>query len=245
MRCDLKAAALVVVLGCAPGVADLAVLVGQSTIVDNIPIGSIGGEDQFGSPGYPVNRGDGINSGFIDAATLVYDFGAVQGVTVATLTINMDIIWRDAGMDPTIELFSYADDGTIQLTDIQLGTSPVYDSFQYSRTGVRDIDVTDAVNAALGSSRYVGFRFENSRSPFELPNALEGGHYANDPPLEYTAGNPCRPDCNEDGELNTQDFLCFLNLFSSGDPGADYNEDGVVNTLDFLAYLNDFNAGCE
>ncbi len=54
----------------------------------------------------------------------------------------------------------------------------------------------------------------------------------------------CRPDCNDDGILNTVDFLCFLNLFSAGDPAADFNGDGVVNTLDFLAFLNAFNEGC-
>lgn len=55
----------------------------------------------------------------------------------------------------------------------------------------------------------------------------------------------CPADFNEDGVVNTLDFLDFLNAFSAGDPGADFNEDGVVNTLDFLAFLNAFNAGCE
>lgn len=55
----------------------------------------------------------------------------------------------------------------------------------------------------------------------------------------------CDPDCNEDGSLNTLDFLCFLNAFNTSDPYADYNGDGTINTLDFLAYLNAYNAGCE
>ncbi|MCC7389617.1 MAG: hypothetical protein IT431_12710 [Phycisphaerales bacterium] len=54
----------------------------------------------------------------------------------------------------------------------------------------------------------------------------------------------CPPDTNADGTVNTQDFLVFLNLWTAGDPAADWNKDGTVNTLDFLAYLNNWTAGC-
>lgn len=54
----------------------------------------------------------------------------------------------------------------------------------------------------------------------------------------------CPADFNGDGNVDTLDFLAFLNAFNSGDPRADFNEDGSVNTLDFLAYLNAFAAGC-
>ena len=77
-----------------------------------------------------------------------------------------------------------------------------------------------------------------------LAGTLGGGIAANWEPA-HRGGDKCLPDCNLDGELNTLDFLCFLNFFSNGDPEADYNNDGVINTLDFLAFLNDFNAGCE
>ena len=63
--------------------------------------------------------------------------------------------------------------------------------------------------------------------------------------IRVTVGSTCAADCDGSGELNTLDFLCYLNLFSSGDPAADFNGDGDVNTLDFLAYLNAFSAGCE
>ncbi len=55
---------------------------------------------------------------------------------------------------------------------------------------------------------------------------------------------PCRVDLNEDGMVNTLDYLEFLNLWSAQDPEADWNNDGVVNTLDFLAFQNDWVAGC-
>lgn len=54
----------------------------------------------------------------------------------------------------------------------------------------------------------------------------------------------CRADWNGDGNVNTQDFLAYLNAWSSGDASADLNGDGTVNTLDFLAFLGLWSAGC-
>ncbi len=54
----------------------------------------------------------------------------------------------------------------------------------------------------------------------------------------------CYADCNADGEVNTVDVLCFLNLWTAGDPGADCNADGTINTVDVLCYLNAWGAGC-
>jgi hypothetical protein len=160
--------------------ADTAVLVDQRTIIDNIPIGSLGPEDSInGSPGYALNSGDGTTSGWIDAAMLSYDFGPIEGVLSAQLTIDVDIVWANAGMSPIIELYTFADNGSIELNNLLLGGGIVRDSFQYESAQMRTIDVTEAVNAALRRSRYVGFRFENSRTPFELPNgAFEGIHFA-------------------------------------------------------------------
>jgi 6-phosphogluconolactonase (cycloisomerase 2 family) len=54
----------------------------------------------------------------------------------------------------------------------------------------------------------------------------------------------CSPDLNQDGLVNSQDFVLFLNTFVAGDPFADYNGDGTVNSQDFVAFLNAFVAGC-
>lgn len=56
--------------------------------------------------------------------------------------------------------------------------------------------------------------------------------------------NQCPADFNEDGNVNTMDFISFLNAYNLGDSSADFNEDGTLNTLDFLAFLNAYNAGC-
>lgn len=54
----------------------------------------------------------------------------------------------------------------------------------------------------------------------------------------------CPADFNNDGIVNTLDFIAYLNAYNVGDPRADMNGDGVVNTLDFIAFLNAYNEGC-
>ncbi|MCC7388408.1 MAG: S8 family serine peptidase [Phycisphaerales bacterium] len=61
---------------------------------------------------------------------------------------------------------------------------------------------------------------------------------------EFTPPDDCVADFNDDGNVNTQDVLAFLNAWSAGDSSADINNDGSVNTQDVLAYLNLWNAGC-
>lgn len=51
-------------------------------------------------------------------------------------------------------------------------------------------------------------------------------------------------DWNSDGQLDTLDFLAFLNDWVAGESHADFNNDGRIDTLDFLAFLNSWTAGC-
>ncbi len=59
-----------------------------------------------------------------------------------------------------------------------------------------------------------------------------------------TCASGCVADWNNDGLVNTQDFLAYLNDWSSQNPAADLTGDGTVNTQDFLLYLNLWSAGC-
>jgi len=54
----------------------------------------------------------------------------------------------------------------------------------------------------------------------------------------------CRVDINNDGQVNSQDFILYLSLWASSDPDADLNSDGIIDTLDFLVFLNEWVAGC-
>jgi|GEM_PF-5143328 len=55
----------------------------------------------------------------------------------------------------------------------------------------------------------------------------------------------CRADCDGDGRLSIFDFLCFQNLFGSGDLAADFDGDGRLTIFDFLEFQNEFVAGCD
>jgi hypothetical protein len=57
-------------------------------------------------------------------------------------------------------------------------------------------------------------------------------------------GGGCAADCNDDGQLNILDFVCFQGLFVAGDPAADCNDDGLLNILDFVCFQGTFVEGC-
>jgi len=59
-----------------------------------------------------------------------------------------------------------------------------------------------------------------------------------------SGSEPCLADCNDDGVLNVLDFICFQQLFESGDAAADCNNDDVLNVLDFICFQGAFEAGC-
>ncbi|MEQ8316276.1 MAG: GC-type dockerin domain-anchored protein [Phycisphaerales bacterium] len=59
----------------------------------------------------------------------------------------------------------------------------------------------------------------------------------------FTGG--CRADCDGSGDLNIFDFLCFQNLFASGDLAADFDGDGRLTIFDFLEFQNAFATGCD
>ena len=54
----------------------------------------------------------------------------------------------------------------------------------------------------------------------------------------------CYPDCDASGGLDFFDFLCFQNLFATGDPLADCDGNGILDFFDFLCFQNDFAMGC-
>src|SRR5690606_6026686 len=57
-------------------------------------------------------------------------------------------------------------------------------------------------------------------------------------------GMECYADCDESGELDFFDFLCFQNAFAAGEPYADCDESGQLDFFDFLCFQNEFAAGC-
>jgi len=58
------------------------------------------------------------------------------------------------------------------------------------------------------------------------------------------ACGPCYADCDESGDLDFFDFLCFQNAFAAGEPYADCDQSGDLDFFDFLCFQNEFAAGC-
>src|SRR5690606_11493073 len=54
----------------------------------------------------------------------------------------------------------------------------------------------------------------------------------------------CAADCDGSGEVDFFDFLCFQELFASGDPEADCDGSGELDFFDFLYFQGEFAAGC-
>ncbi|MCW5775067.1 MAG: hypothetical protein KIS87_01300 [Phycisphaeraceae bacterium] len=84
-------------------------------------------------------------------------------------------------------------------------------------------------------SRSCGKTLDHVAGPY---NNLLGNMFLAECPAD------CYADCNGDGEVNTLDFLCFLNRFVAGDPRADCNGDSEISSLDFLCFLSACNHGC-
>jgi len=51
-------------------------------------------------------------------------------------------------------------------------------------------------------------------------------------------------DCDEDGQLNINDFICFQTLYSLGDLAADCDGSGTLNIDDFICFQTSFSFGC-
>lgn len=61
--------------------------------------------------------------------------------------------------------------------------------------------------------------------------------------LDFDIGG-CAPDCNNDGNLDILDFVCFQGLFQNADPAADCDGDGAFTILDFVCFQQAFQGGC-
>ena len=55
----------------------------------------------------------------------------------------------------------------------------------------------------------------------------------------------CYADCEADGDLDIDDFVCFQTLFAFGDTYADCEADGDLDIDDFICLQTAFAIGCE
>ncbi|MFN0132105.1 MAG: hypothetical protein ACKVW3_06190 [Phycisphaerales bacterium] len=54
----------------------------------------------------------------------------------------------------------------------------------------------------------------------------------------------CPADCDADGKVNVNDFICFVNAYATFDPFANAQADNIFNVNDFVAFMGRVAAGC-
>ena len=90
--------------------------------------------------------------------------------------------------------------------------------------------------------------------PGPIPEALYVGglfYYAGDVETHHIAryGCPlpptnCKPDCDLDGSLSIDDFICFQTMFAVSNAYADCEADGDLDIDDFICFQTLFAVGC-
>jgi hypothetical protein len=155
------------------------------------------------------------------ATTRIY----VDGAEVVNTTFS-------DGVDGRWSLYSTTDgspaEEVVLFTDRQGGTTPpVFTSDSYiNSVFYADRTLTAAEIAALGGPTAAGLVCGGAPCPGSGPGACGPG------------------DWNEDGTIDFNDLLAFLNDYNAQTSCADVNGDGAVDFNDLLEFLNRYNAGC-
>ena len=70
--------------------------------------------------------------------------------------------------------------------------------------------------------------------------------WVNNAHQSFTVAPPpsCYADCDQSGELDVDDFICYQTLFGLGDPGADCDGSGEIDIDDFICFQTAFGIGC-
>ena len=194
-----------------------------------------------------------------DAVPVPYDGPLVQIQDGFTPNIYCNYGPRTTAIDPLnpvsglIGLFidnsnidGVTDTDVSDAANVTTGTEIVIDLTEAGWDGVSDIKVMGFI--ANEDATYLSNQFLPGL-PAGTPNVGNDGatrdiNMANYAGQQWAViplgGDPCLDgyaNCNGDGAVNTQDFLCYLGLWSSGNIAADCNGDNTVNTQDFLCYL--------
>jgi len=177
------------------GFADQAVLVEEAVLVNTNP----SPDAPAFSASYKTNDGWAVTSpDYVDAATMVFDFGDQKSVNSAVVHLPLDAIYPRGGQAP-LEIYTFADNGTIDLADfVEGGVLPTatIDAVQASggnASSTISVDITGAVNAILPNSRYVGIRVQSATLPEDVTESFPvwtGVKFRPLYTLEYSVGTP-------------------------------------------------------
>lgn len=198
---------LVLVLLCALGTsaaaADVAPLVDQGVLVRLVTaadaVDPMDGETPTPGTFVPTINANRVGpddwavtgTGFIDAATFIFDLDQTTTVTAATITFPIEEVFTQNGAAP-MQVFFFADNGLVEVSDYAVGfETPIAEVDAAGLAEIR-VDVTGAVNASLGSSRFVGFRVRSAVEPGSVLATLfpawTGVKLRPNPLLEFVPG---------------------------------------------------------
>ncbi len=94
------------------------------------------------------------------------------------------------------------------------------------------------------SWNWFGWSITPAAAAVEIVGNYSQGAYVMMDDLEWSQGSTCYPDCEEDGDLDVFDFLCFQGAYANQDPYADCEKDGDWDVFDFLCFQGQFANGC-
>ncbi len=138
----------------------------------------------------------------------------------------------NAGLPPVFDfpLTSFA--GTETHTVAKPGATTYY-------TTSTSIDAAGLVGWSWGAGRV--YSFLSTCGADQVSDPEFGQLFSN----VMGSGSGCYPDCENDGDLDIFDYLCFLNEFAASSPYADCENDGDWDVFDFLCFQGQFANGCD
>jgi hypothetical protein len=121
-----------------------------------------------------------------------------------------------------------------------------------------DVDVVDTGGTVLATIQLANglgdFRGFNATAGEQIGKLVfrsrnltlgQGGEgFGLDNLIGKTAEAGCYPDCDGDGKLTIDDFICFQTFFALSDPYADCDGDGALTIDDFICFQTFFAIGC-
>ncbi len=180
----------------------------------------------------PSNAGGtGNRSGWINLMNTYCD-GAAQAMhwsTATTFAVGTGLVqsWGGAG---TLALIT--DQWVEYRCEIDLATD-TYDEYYNGQV----------LSTNLPWTTHVGPGGRLEVAAVDLYSDTIDAIYFDDVTLQ-AAGGGCYPDCDGNGTLNVNDYICFQTKFALGDPYADCDNNGVRNVNDYICFQTKFALGC-
>jgi trimeric autotransporter adhesin len=127
---------------------------------------------------------------------------------------------------------------TQSASGIPLATRAAWDGAAWSPIGQTDPTEPGGADAALyrAQTPFQGLYFAGG---FDQFGGVPAGRLA-----RLSICEACPADCDADGVLSIDDFICFQTLFALGDPTADCDATGSLSIDDFICFQTAFAIGC-